>query len=182
MAQTVPLICGGVYERIDPATALPERVQVNYIKRQVGGGLVGMARQHDSAYELEFVEGDESMMGWSLVAKPMELKEPISAGSVVEHENASLKRQLKAAKSRVSELEREEARQKLTDDKLVTLVQQGTRWGEIGKPYNMGWSEVKKRFETLAGAGELDGASPAAKRAATVLRGHKNSADKAAGK
>lgn len=177
MDQTVPLICGAVYERTDPRSGLPERITVLATKRQVGGELVGLARSFEAGYELEFTEGSEDMIGWKMVAKPMELDAPISAGDIVEHQNVSLKKQLSAAKARVEELERAERRNSLTDDRLVDLVEKGTKWGQIGKPFNMGWPEVKKRFESLAAAGELDGASPAAKRAARILRAGKGSED-----
>jgi hypothetical protein len=48
----------------------------------VGGRLVGLARQAEQAYALEFIEGDEIMAGWALVAKPEELAERISAGDI----------------------------------------------------------------------------------------------------
>ena len=116
---TVPLICGGVYERHDPHTGLPERVMVYATKRMVGGRLVGLALQAQQAYALEFIKGDEIMAGWALVAKPEELAERISAGNIVETQNASLKRQLSVATNRVAELERAVKKSELTDDVLV---------------------------------------------------------------
>jgi len=147
--QTVPLICGGVYEFIDPRSQLPERVSVFATKRQVGGVLMGLARSVDGAYEKEFTEGSENMLGWSLVAKPVELAEPISAGNIVETENAALK---------------------LSDDHLVELAAQGTTWSSIGRPFDMGWKEVKERFDALVAEGQTASASPAAKLAARYAR------------
>lgn len=178
---TVPLICGGVYERHDPHTGLPERVLVYATKRLVGGRLVGIARQAEQAYPLEFLEGDEIMAGWALVAKPEELSERISAGNVVETQNASLKRQLAVANNRVSELERAVQKSELTDEVLVKRVSEGARWSEVGKPFGMGWGEVKSRFESLAAEGEKTGASQAAKAAARLLR-DKNKASAPAAK
>jgi hypothetical protein len=167
---TVPLICGGVYERHDPHTGLPERVMVYATKRMVGGRLVGLALQAQQAYALEFIEGDEIMAGWALVAKPEELAERISAGNIVETQNASLKRQLSVATNRVAELERAVKKSELTDDVLVKRVAEGARWSEVGKPFGMGWGEVKSRFESLAAEGEKAGASQSAKTAAKLLR------------
>jgi hypothetical protein len=173
---TVPLICGGVYERHDPHTGLPERVLVYATKRMVGGRLVGLerhdphtglpervlvyatkrmvggrlvglARQAEQAYALEFIEGDEIMAGWALVAKPEELAERISAGDVVETQNASLKRQLAVAMDRVADLERAVQKSELTDEVLVKRVAEGARWSDVGKPFGMGWGEVKSRLQ-----------------------------------
>jgi len=88
----------------------------------------------------------------------------------VETENAALKKQLQAAKNRVSDLERREKKSQLSDDHLVELAAQGTTWSSIGRPFDMGWKEVKDRFDALVAEGQTASASPAAKLAARYAR------------
>jgi transposase len=82
---------------------------------------------------------------------------------------------------RVADLERAVQKSELTDDVLVKRVAEGARWSEVGKPFGMGWGEVKSRFESLAAEGEKAGASQAAKTAAKLLR-EKNKASAPAAK
>lgn len=172
MAQpkTVPLICGAVYERRDPRSAMPERMVITSTKVTVGGSLQGEGRLIGDAEWREFTEGDESMTGWSLVAEPVALKEPISSENLVETETASLKRQLAANQLYTAQLERDIKKASLTDEQLVALVEKGTRWGEIGKPYNMGWQEVKNRWDTLVREGQQAQSGQTAKSAARYAR------------
>lgn len=72
--ETAPVVVGGVYRKFEGGKVL-HGVCVAREERE-GGQILGEIR-HFGYPNAIVIEGRESMMGWDLIARPVELEEPV---------------------------------------------------------------------------------------------------------
>ena len=144
---TAPLVIGGVYEKT-LQNGLKQRVHIGCGAQAVDGTWRGEAVPlSDPPFEM--IEGTETMAGWSLVATPNELDEPIASDDLTQTALKRAEKENAILQQRIAALEKKLKADEVKAKDIVELVDNHKKtFGEVARMFSMHHSTARKMYNT----------------------------------
>lgn len=142
---TAPLVVGGVYEKLQE-NGLFQRVLVVCASQAVNGVWRGEALAYGEQ-PLDFIEGTETMSGWTLVSQPEALAEPIASDDLSMTAAKRLETEKAVLEKRVMSLEKQAKGEALTPNDVFEMMEKhGKSYGDIAKAHGIHHLTVRKLY------------------------------------